>query len=334
MKSCLRWTVLFSLMVFAVGRFFGQDVPPDSGQTTLRVKSSIVLVPTLVEKKDGSVLYGLSPKDFIVEDNGVPQKVHVDDDLDSEPVSIAVVVEQGGTSLIAKLGPLLDLFLGDGFGAAALVTFDSQPHLVEDFTSKTGAITRHLKEMEPGDGGAAVLDAVRYAIDLLEEQPPERRRILLLISESRDHGSKKNEEKDLVERIGTSNTLVLALTYSASGAEFLNDIKGGGSVGYVMTPGTPVFAAIAAMHKNVAKQLAEMSGGEYAPFVKEKAFEDRVEEVARHARNRYMLSFTPTDKTPGFHTLQVKLTQDYGARLVARASYWAAGDDAAVPAAQ
>ena len=85
--------------------------------------------------------------------------------------------------------------------------------------SKTGAITRHLKEMEPGDGGAAVLDAVRYAIDLLEEQPQERRRILLLISESRDHGSKKNEEKDLVERIGTSNTLVLALTYSASGAE-------------------------------------------------------------------------------------------------------------------
>jgi VWFA-related protein len=284
------------------------------------------------------VLYGLTPKDFLVEDNGVPQKVHVDDDLDSQPVSIVVAVEKGGTSLlqfdkIAKLGPLLDLFLGDGFGAAALVTFDSQPELVQDFTSKTGAINRELKEMQPGDGGAAILDAVRFSIDMLEEQPQERRRILLLISESRDHGSKKNEAKDLVERIGTSNTLVLALTYSASGAEFLNDIKGGGSVGYVMTPGTPVMAAIAAMHKNVAKQLAEMSGGEYAPFVKEKGFEERVEDVARHARNRYMLSFSPTDKTPGFHTLSVKLTEDFGARLVARASYWA-GDDAGVPAPQ
>ena len=40
-----------------------------------------------------------------------------------------------------------------------------------------------------------------------------------------------------------------------------------------------------------------MSGGEYAPFVKEKGFEDR---VARHARNRYMLTFSPTDETPGF----------------------------------
>ena len=101
---------------------------PPSDSPTLRVKSSIVLVPTLVEKKDGSVLYGLRQKDFVVEDNGVPQKVHVDDDLDSQPVSIVVAVEKGGTSLlqfdkIAKLGPLLDLFLGDGFGAAALVTF-------------------------------------------------------------------------------------------------------------------------------------------------------------------------------------------------------------------
>src|SRR5271156_12877 len=120
MRFCFRWAVLLLLIAVAFGRVFGQDLPP-SGPTTLRVKSSIVLVPTLVEKKDGSVLYGLSPKDFVVEDNGVPQKVHVDDDLDSEPVSVAVVVEQGGTSLlefnkIAKLGPLLDLFLGDGFG--------------------------------------------------------------------------------------------------------------------------------------------------------------------------------------------------------------------------
>ncbi|AXC15900.1 hypothetical protein ACPOL_6688 [Acidisarcina polymorpha] len=307
-----------------------------SADTTIRVNTSVVLVPTLVEKKDGSVLYGLTQKDFVVEDNGVPQQVHVDDDLDSQPVSIVIAVEKGGTSLlqfekIARLGPLLDLFLGDGFGAAALVTFDSQPQLVQDFSSKTGPITSQLRNLEPGDGGAAILDAVRFSIDLLEEQPPERRRILLLISESRDHGSKKTQAKDLIERIGTSNTLVLALTYSASGAEFLNDLKGGGSVGPTMNLLSPLLMAVAAVQKNVARQLAVMSGGEYAPFLKEKGFEDRIEEVAKHARNRYMLSFRPTDKAPGFHTLKVRLSSDYGARLVARTSYWAA-DEAGVPA--
>jgi hypothetical protein len=54
-----------------------------------------------------------------------------------------------------------------------------------------------------------------------------------------------------------------------------------------------------------------------------------VAEVANHSRNRYMLSFRPTDLTPGLHTIQVSLTQDYRARVVARGSYWAVNDAAA-----
>jgi hypothetical protein len=75
----------------------------------------------------------------------------------------------------------------------------------------------------------------------------------------------------------------------------------------------------------VAHEIAAMSGGEYAPFTTERGFEDRIQEVSKHARNRYLLSFRPTDNTPGLHLLDVRLTQDYGARVVARTSYWAGG---------
>jgi hypothetical protein len=74
-----------------------------------------------------------------------------------------------------------------------------------------------------------------------------------------------------------------------------------------------------------------MSGGEYGPFTREKGFEDRVAEVANHARNRYMLSFRPTDLTPGLHTIKVSLAENYGAHVVTRASYWAVNDAAADP---
>ena len=37
---------------------------------------------------------------------------------------------------LAKLGPLLDLFLSDQRSQAALVGFDSQPHLIQDFTQR------------------------------------------------------------------------------------------------------------------------------------------------------------------------------------------------------
>jgi len=80
--------------------------------------------------------------------------------------------------------------------------------------------------------------------------------------------------------------------------------------------------AVKAFKKNVAKEVAQMSGGEYTTFISDKRFEARVMDAARDARNRYLITFSPSDPTPGLHTIRVHTTQDYGARIVARANYW------------
>lgn len=306
-----------------------QQLPP-----TIRVNTSVVLVPTLVEKPSGEIVYGLTEKDFALEDNGVQQQIHVDDDLDSQPVSLVVCIQRGRSSGLefdkfAKLGPLLDLFTAGGRGEAALVAFDSKPLYLDGFSRDTSNITEDLQRLKPGDGGAAILDAVGYSVDLLEHRPPDHRRILLLISESRDHGSKIYSAQNLVERIGTSNTLVLSLTFSPTKASFMDWGKGNAEGGSNINVLAPLMMAIAAVHKNAAREIAWMSGGEYASFTKEKAFQDRIDELASHARNRYILSFHPSDLTPGLHTIQVKLNNDYNARVVARASYWAGNDTSA-----
>jgi VWFA-related protein len=303
-----------------------QEVPP-----TIRVNTSVVLVPTLVEKPTGEVVYGLAAKDFTLEDNGVKQNIHVDDDLDAQPVSLVVCIQRGRSSglefdKLAKLGPLLDLFTAGGRGEAALVVFDSKPVYLDAFSRDTSNITEDLQQLRPGDGGAAILDAVGYSVDLLEHQSPDHRRVLLLISESRDHGSKKFSATDLVERIGTSNTLVLSLTFSPTKAGLMDWGKGNAGEGSSINLLAPLMMAVAAVHKNAAREIATMSGGEYAAFSREKSFQDHVDELASHARNRYILSFHPSDLTPGLHSIQVKLNDDYNARVVARASYWAVND--------
>jgi VWFA-related protein len=308
-----------------------QQLPPQQLPPTIRVNTSVVLVPTLVEKPTGEVVYGLTAKDFTLEDNGVKQDVHVDDDLDMQPVSLVVCIQRGRSGGIvfdklAKLGPLLDLFTAGGRGEAALVVFDSKPVYLEAFSRDTGYLTEDLQQLRPGDGGAAILDAVGFSVDLLEHRPPDHRRVLLLISESRDHGSKKFGAADLVERIGTSNTLVLSLTFSPTKAGLMEWGKGNAEGGSSINLLVPLMMAIAAVHKNAAREIAVMSGGEYAAFTREKGFQDRVDELASHARNRYILSFHPTDLTTGLHTIQVKLNNDYNARVVARASYWAVND--------
>ncbi len=297
---------------------------------TLRVTANEVLVPTLVEKRGGVIVYGLKPADFVLEDNGVPQKIRVQEEMDTAPVSLVVAVELGGVSVLefdklAKLGPLLDLFLSDARSQAALVGFDSKPHLIRDYTHSGEEVNEALKRLEPGNGGDAILDTVSYAVDLLESQPKEYRRVLLLISEERDHGSKHTKPEQLIRKIGQSDVLVLSVSFSPSRAELLHDTKDSGDE-RTLNMLSPLIMAVQAFKKNVAKEVARMSGGEYTTFTGDKRFELRVVDAAKHARNRYLLTFSPSNPTPGLHTIRVRTAQDYGARIVARANYWLAGE--------
>jgi VWFA-related protein len=329
--------VLVFLVAMAAG---AQELPPIEPATplprtqtqtetpTLRVTAKEVLVPTLVEKHGGGVVYGLKPEDFVLEDNGVAQKIRVQEEMDTAPVSLVVAVEEGGASVLefgklAKLGPLLDSFLSDSRSQAALVGFDSLPHLIHDFTHSSEVIDQGLKNLQPGDGGDAILDSVSYAVDLLESQPKEYRRVLLLISEERDHGSKHTKPEALIRKIGESDVLVLSVSFSPLKAELLHDMKDSGEQRTTSII-SALWAAIQACKKNVAKEVAQMSGGEYETFTGDKAFERNVLEAAKHARNRYLITFSPSDPTPGLHTIKVRTAEDMGARVVARANYWLA----------
>src|ERR1700733_6783798 len=331
----VRTLVLCALLLFArMGR--SQQLPPaeppkpmtgsENTTPTVRVTTNEVLVPTLVEKSGGGILYGLKQADFVLQDNGVRQKIQVQEEMDTAPVALVVAVEQGGVSAlefgkVAKLGPLLDLFLSDQRSEGALMGFDSKPHLIHDYTHSSEDMNDALEHLEPGDGGGAILDTISSAVDLLETQPKEYRRVLLLISEERDHGSTHTKPDKLVERIGLTDVLVLSLAFSPGLAELGHDVKDNGE-DRTMNMVSALAMLVKAFEKNVAKEVAEMSGGEYTTFAGDKRFEERILCAAKDARNRYLITFSPSDPTPGLHSIRVRTAQDYGGRIVARANYW------------
>src|SRR5579871_768021 len=75
-----------------------QPLPQEQAAAQLRVTTNVVLVPTLVEKDHGNIIYGLKTGDFALEDNGVPQKLRVEEDMDSAPIALVVAVQQGRMS--------------------------------------------------------------------------------------------------------------------------------------------------------------------------------------------------------------------------------------------
>ncbi len=335
MTPLCRWLLGISFWV-GPALVLGQNLPPieppqpmpdtKSDVPVLHVTTNEVLVPTLVEKRDGGIVYGLKASDFRLEDNGVLQTIHVQEEMDTAPVSLVIAVQEGGASALefdklARLGPLLDVFLSDAKSQAALVGFDSKPYLIQDFTHSTEDLDTALKNLEPGDGGASILDTVSYGVDLLAGEPQSDRRVLLLVSERRDHGSRHTRPEQLIRKIGRSDVLILSISFSPSGAELLHDMQDSGD-DRTLNMVSALVMAVKAFKKNVAKEIAQESGGEYTTFVGDKKFEQRVVDAAKHMRNRYLITFSPTDTTPGLHTLRVQTTRDLGARIVARSNYW------------
>ena len=249
-------------------------------------------------------------------------------------MSLVICLQRGRDAALeydtfARLGPLLELFTGPGRGEVALVVFDSKPVYLEGFEKDTTYIERDLRQLPEGDGGAAILDAVGYSVELLKNRPQNHRRVLLLISESRDHGSRH------VTIPGTGGAHWHKQYAGVEPGVFA--VEGGadrlGQGQHEWRHGAESAGAAEDDDERDAEESPQDTGlderGRLAePFTREKGFENRVAEVASHSRNRYMLSFSPTDLTPGLHTIQVSLTQNYGARVVARGSYWAVNDAA------
>jgi VWFA-related protein len=300
-------------------------------ETTLRSQSNVVLIPALVKDQQGGIVYGLQAKDFIVEDDGVEQALRLDEAPEGQPVSLVVAIQRGRRAnyefpriqgLKSMLGPLFSL----GTARVALVEFDSQIDLTRDFTKDASLFADDLRNLQAGDGGAAILDAVAYSVSLLKKEPEERRRVLLLISETRDHGSivKIN---DTVAAIGQSNAVMYALAFSPALSNILDTGRGTNKdeehqgvdfldLGYRVAQ---------AMRKNVPSTVASMTGGEYELFATRKKFEVRMNDFTNHLHSRYQLSFAPKSPHPGLHQIRVRLKDAGVGAVLARTSYWAEG---------
>jgi len=218
--------------------------PDNNPSATINVRSSLVIVPALVKTKSGQLVFTLKADDFTVKDDGIPQKLQLEDDTDSQPLALVIVVEVGGDGInylpaYSDLGPLLDAIIGNVPHRVALVDFDSEPELLHGFTSDLSKIVVELNRIESGDNGASVLDAMSFATNLLRKQPPSYRRAILLISETLDQGSHIDLTQALHE-LSDTNTSIYALSFPSTKTQIKSEAKKFGSdLGPEPPPGPP-----------------------------------------------------------------------------------------------
>jgi len=296
-------------------------------------ESNVVIVPTLVKNDKGELVYGLQAKDFIIEDDGIEQVTQLDEAAESQPMSVVIAIQTGRRATrefgrIRGLRSMLEPVFSNPRVESAVLFFDSHLDVALDFTSNSEAVAQRLQTLMPGDGGAAILDAVDFSVKLLSKRAKERRRVLLLISETRDHGSHWTRKiEEVVAHIGNSNVVVYAMAFSPSKSQVLDTMRGTNRDEKRAT--ADILAAVAlttnAMRRNVPKTVASMTGGEYELFKTLNGFETQLTAFDNHLYNRYLLSFQPKNPRPGLHQIRVRLREAGKGSVMARTNYWASG---------
>ncbi len=292
---------------------------------TLHGGTSVVLVPTLVTNIAGEPIFGLTAADFTVYDNGVEQKLQLDEETLGVPTSVVVAVQKGhsaGETLdkIKRLGSLLYPIVGEGRGEVAIVAFDDKPELKLDFTANLDLATKALNQIALGSYGSAVLDAVAFSVEMLDSRPAQSRKVLLLVSGANDDGSRATIP-EVMRQIERSNILIYSATYSQAKSS-----KIGQAIADPTDHPVNILGALTGLMRsakeNVPKTVAQMSGGEYLPFHDEKALEGELSDVNNHFFNQYLLSFTPKRLSPGQHSLRVAVAGHGDFVVTARTGYW------------
>jgi VWFA-related protein len=268
---------------------------------TLSTQSNLVNIDVLVTDKNGNPIGGLSKKNFKVLDDGVPQSV-TNFSTSEAPITVAMLIEFSN-----KWWGYLYLALKDAYDFlnfmepkdwVAVIDFDMQPHILQDFTHDRLQVRSALDSLRlPGFSETNLYDALSFTIDRMKNVGG--RKAILPIVTGYDTFSKLTYGEMLKIAKG-SNTPI----YPVSILEWVS-IRYGDSIDTLQA-------------RNALNSIARYSGGQaYFPRF-EGAVPDIYQQIAGQLRHQYSLGFVPTDSTKNgkYHKLEVKLVDTQGNPLI------------------
>jgi VWFA-related protein len=320
------------------------------------VRSDLVFLPTRVQTKKGDTIYGLKPDQFVVEDNGVRQTVTIDEDPESSGLSLVVVVQcsrsaEDEMKKLKGLATMIESITGGAPHEVAVMAYGRDHYILGDFSRRNVDTQIALTKLRDCSSRFnATIDAVDFAIHMLNRSRNHYRRAILLVSETRDHGRKAKLD-EVVAELGTTDTVIYSVAFSPAKNGMLDSMKHAGDAykteqpkpepkkpppleddkpGMVDIERPPkmnwppqLLLIVNALEGNAASEVASLSGGEYMNFTTQKGFEASLQRVANQIHNYYLLSFKPSgDSGPGLHSLRVKVPDQKDAVIQTRKNYW------------
>jgi VWFA-related protein len=302
---CIKWLYLSATIICSVASF-GQ-VPKTDAQP------KVLYIPALVENRAGKVIYDIPFQDFLVVDNGTPRSIVLASDFSLKPIALILVIRTGHNAqdelrTIGGLSGLLNAVVSQPLDRTAIITYDQEPRLIQEFTSDSSDSS--LSELQSGNAGASLYDALHLAVTVMDREPDNEQKVIIMIGGARDHGSNLSDPEPLIEEIASRNVAVYGLAFLPPRRGFTAEL-------HVLNP-----FSVLAMRQNAAQSLAELTGGDFYEFKNAKSFEERMLAIASHVHGRYMLRMDIDGAEPGLHSLRVQAQISGDHRVSAKTAYF------------
>ncbi len=349
----MRKTLIFLACTAAFSQAPGTLDPSKEPQAVIRENVNVVIAPTTVRDRSGSLVDGLQLQDFQLYDNNKLQRITAD--VRDEQLSLVVAVQRSSNlnealPKIQRIGPLLSALVAGEGSEVAVVSFDHRIEVVQDFTNEATKINQAMQKLTPGSSNHAVMDAVSTSVRLLQKRPSDHRKVLLLISEKRDRGSELHL-RDALEQAQFANIVIYSLDISTMVAALTDKgmppppppipvtaqhMPAGAAVtpttvdqNYYMGNYIPVFVDIFKAVKSVFVDdtldvFTRYTGGKEFSFISDRSLERAVTEIGEELHSQYLLSYSPSNQNEGgFHEIKVVVNRS-GLEIRTRPGYWVA----------
>jgi Ca-activated chloride channel homolog len=271
-----------------------------------RENVQLVRILATVKDQSGALVGSLEKGDFEVRDNGVVQQVSVFERQTDQPLSVAVLIDNSGstakdlkyeTDSVTRFVHVL-LKESNPADAVALYSFNWEIVKQRGFTRNVPSIERALRSLR-GDAGTSLYDAILLASRDIEDR--QGRKVLVVVTDGGDTTSHSD-----FQRATEAAQLADAVIYPVLVVPITNEV--GRNVG----------------GENALTTISERTGGRvFAPSLGA-ALDQAFDQIIHDLRTQYLLAFYPKNVPPTqdrFHTLQISLA-DPQLQVKARNGYY------------
>ena len=330
------------------------SVPKDleTGQDiyTISVTTNLVTVPVTVTDREGRMIGGLLPRDFLVLENGQKQTLKF---FTSDPfaLSAAVIFDTGMADVgLKKVQETLAALQGafSQFDEVAIYTYSSTVGRVSDFTTAGKQLTATLNQVKGFSGAnngppvtsgplgpmgpyingipmdspvnpvstppkvARVLnDAILLAARDLAKRDRARRKIIFIISDGFEQGSVASY-KDTLKVLLTQNITVYAVGVEGAAIPIYDRLQ---RIHLPKTRGAIGYSDI------LPKYVNATGGGTVYGELTQTEIEKAYGRAIGDARNQYTLAYSPRSSVGGYREIEVQVKRQ-GVKVYARRGYY------------